>query len=186
MFFFDVFSQFFFFKQGLSDRVYQSLACGRVHSGFFVDDTIYNLLKLIEIEPRNGTQDKNFSPWKQGFGRLSELSIETGFGEMRSFTPNSQLTCRSFWFSSAKRSMRTMRKASLEAKPVKNEAGETKVSAQQFLVVCEIPFCLLFLLAIDAVYKNTKKKKHYKYFLGGLIRERIPTAGLGMSWILFV
>ena len=72
----------------------------------------------------------SLQPWKHGFGRLTELSIETGFGDLRCKSLNSQLTVRSFSAFSASKALRDSQHAALSSKPVSGP-GEPAVSKQQ-------------------------------------------------------
>lgn len=55
------------------------------------------------------TKDPEFSPWRFGHNRLTELPIEQHFSYLRQQSPNSQLTSRSFWQAACRVSLRRVR-----------------------------------------------------------------------------
>ena len=77
---------------------------------------------------------ESFAPFK-GHARLSELGIETGFGELRRHSPNSQLSARSFAVASAGRTLREIEHALTKqgSDPKAPAKGEPAVTEKRFL-----------------------------------------------------
>ena len=59
----------------------------------------------------------DFEPWRQGFGRISELPVEQFFSSVRGQSPNSQLSCRAYWQASARQSLKLKKAIVKEAAP---------------------------------------------------------------------
>lgn len=77
------------------------------------------------------TKDPSFQPWCHGNLRLSELPIEQWFSFLRSQSPNSQLSCRSFWQADARMMLRVGKQLNQE-KPIPLGA-EPPLSEEQCL-----------------------------------------------------
>lgn len=75
------------------------------------------------------TKDPQWHPWKIGRGRLSELGVEEWFSFLRSQSPNSQLTARSFWQAGAKTQMKHGKDLN-KAKPVSFSPEEALTDEQ--------------------------------------------------------
>ena len=83
-------------------------------------------------------KNPSFTPWKHGFGRLSELPVEHHFSYLRQQVSNSQLSCRSYWQCSARVSLRTQQDLSKE-QPA-GDVHEPPVPAEEPLGVRATPF----------------------------------------------
>ena len=68
------------------------------------------------------TKGPDLEPWRRGFGRLSELAIEQLFGQLRSQSGNSQLTCRGYWQANARNAIKLTKNLHREEPLVGNEA----------------------------------------------------------------
>ena len=72
-------------------------------STFMAGQTCYNMQGVaLCVAAICASKPKSFLPWSQGFGRLSEISIEEYFGMLRSQTQNSQLSTRQYFQASAR------------------------------------------------------------------------------------
>ena len=79
-------------------------------SNFLAAQTCYNMQGVaLTIAAICRSKPATFSPWTNGFGRLSELSVEEMFSALRAQTGNSQLSARAYFQCSARNAMRTSR-----------------------------------------------------------------------------
>lgn len=76
-------------------------------SGFMASQTSSNLMSCaLSGVALCLTKDPSFQPWCNGHLRLSEIPIEQWFLFLRSQSPNSQLSARSFWQADARMMLR--------------------------------------------------------------------------------
>ena len=77
-------------------------------SMFAAPQTIANIQAVaLIVMAISCSKPESWTPWKRGNGRLSEISIEQFFGMVRSQSPNSQHTIRSYWQAAARCCLKT-------------------------------------------------------------------------------
>ena len=77
------------------------------------------------------TKDPTWDPFRTGPGRLSELSMEQHFGCLRQQAQNSQLSCRSYCWASARQTVRMHKILSKQSPP---NGAEHPLTELQLLV----------------------------------------------------
>ena len=79
------------------------------------------------------SKDASWHPWKMGRGRLSELSVEEWFAALRQQSPNSQLSCRSFFKAAARTQLQNGKRLNASKPP--SYSDEPALTEEQLLAI---------------------------------------------------
>ena len=89
------------------------------------------------------TKPQSMEPYRRGFGRLSEISIEQWFGFLRTQHASAQMSARSFFASSARQMMKENRMLVRQKAP-KSEGDAPLTSKEPLAITSRFITCYIF------------------------------------------